>query len=958
LAYDAFISYSHAADGRLAPALQSGLQRLAKPWYRVRALRVFRDETGLSTNPHLWSSIAAALDESEWFVLLASPESATSPWVDKEIEHWLETKPADRILPTLTSGEWAWNSGAGRLVGDAVPTRLASAITHEPRHLDLRFAHDETDLDLRNRGFRSAVADLAAPMHGVAKDELESEDIRQYRRARRLARSAVGALSLLVVIALLVSMFAIAQRNSARAATAAAHQELLVADSQTQISSNPELATLLAIEADQRSSTTTTRDALLNAILAEPNLQGRFGGEAGDVAVLDDSRIASISVVSNVRGTTLNRNVVQVWNWRTGRRQRWSNAPLGDADTGPLDVSSTSDGARLAVLSSDGMIQLYSGGTLEPQGRPFASELGDLPVSTSDGSPASLALSADGQTLAVDGISPAAKGPLAGDSISVFSRSGDRWTLDPTPVKGASIGLALSPDGSLIATASLTPSGSEIAISAVQTGRTLFRFAAPAINGIAVDWSRDRVVLSQLPGAPGDAVWYWFKDPNPAPHEIAIGSGTQNGQAWATYDATDTRLGLNSSDGAEVLDAETLTPLNKVPIFPTNSYAGPFVFLDADHVLTATFINGPMSVWNLSGTPGLATRPPAQFNLGVFPAAQPGHFNGFSSSDGSLSETFLGPDDRPLGAPVLIAKKDQSAPLAEQVAQTLAPVTCANPEGSQLATVSGATGDITVRASSAPFRISSQDPRGTASLVAPILCAWSPSGRQIAIGNFSPVGHASVVLYNVSRRAVTAKLPAKGVLAVTGLVFSADSKTLWIGGSTYGTNGVYRVTNLDRTPHIAVEFPGASGISADAKSERLVVAYPTAVRVFDARSGTPMTPSISIPGSSIYEVSSSPDGRDAVVNTTQGWRFVDLVAQQPSGPWIPDQNPSIPVMGANDTVYTQAVGGGGEIWDLTATHLRTVACSLVGRSLTEPEWQEYLSWAGPRRATCPQYPLT
>ena len=117
LAYDAFISYSHAADGRLAPALQSGLQRLAKPWYRVRALRVFRDETGLSTNPHLWGAIVAALDESEWFVLLASPDAAASPWVDKEIGHWLETKPVGRILPALTGGEWAWDPVAGRLVG-------------------------------------------------------------------------------------------------------------------------------------------------------------------------------------------------------------------------------------------------------------------------------------------------------------------------------------------------------------------------------------------------------------------------------------------------------------------------------------------------------------------------------------------------------------------------------------------------------------------------------------------------------------------------------------------------------------------------------------------------------------------------------------------------------------------------------------------------------------------------
>jgi hypothetical protein len=42
--YDAFISYSRLEDGWLAPALQSGLERFAKPWYRLRGLRVFRDK--------------------------------------------------------------------------------------------------------------------------------------------------------------------------------------------------------------------------------------------------------------------------------------------------------------------------------------------------------------------------------------------------------------------------------------------------------------------------------------------------------------------------------------------------------------------------------------------------------------------------------------------------------------------------------------------------------------------------------------------------------------------------------------------------------------------------------------------------------------------------------------------------------------------------------------------------
>jgi MTH538 TIR-like domain (DUF1863) len=180
MSYDAFISYSHATDGQLAPALQRGLQRLAKPWNRRRALNIFRDETGLSTNPHLWSSVQAALDESEWFILLASPEAAASEWVNKEIEHWLATKTADHILSVVTDGTWSWDANAREFSADsaAVPLALRGAFTDEPRHLDLRWARDEEHVDLRHTRFRDAVADLAAPLHGVAKDELEGEDIR------------------------------------------------------------------------------------------------------------------------------------------------------------------------------------------------------------------------------------------------------------------------------------------------------------------------------------------------------------------------------------------------------------------------------------------------------------------------------------------------------------------------------------------------------------------------------------------------------------------------------------------------------------------------------------------------------------------------------------------------------------------------------------------------------------
>jgi hypothetical protein len=79
--YDAFISYSHAADSRLAPRLQQSLQRFAKPIWRLRSLKIFRDETSLAATHALPDTLKSALDGSRYFILLASPASAQSKWV-------------------------------------------------------------------------------------------------------------------------------------------------------------------------------------------------------------------------------------------------------------------------------------------------------------------------------------------------------------------------------------------------------------------------------------------------------------------------------------------------------------------------------------------------------------------------------------------------------------------------------------------------------------------------------------------------------------------------------------------------------------------------------------------------------------------------------------------------------------------------------------------------------------
>ena len=292
MGYDGFISYSHAADGRLAPALQRGLQRLARKWNSRRALHVFRDETGLSTNPHLWSAIETALDQSDWFVLLASPESASSEWVNKEVAHWVATKPVDHLLPVVTDGTWEWDASSNDFTADstAVPPALRGALRDEARHLDLRWARDETDLDLRNSRFRAAVADLAAPMHGIAKDDLEGEDIRQHRRARRLARGGVATLALLLVVALIATGVAVNKSNQATRDR-----------NQADRNAAESLTRGLATEAGSLLQRKRLDEALLVAAQAEQTAtRDGIGGDAGQLA--STALLQTLTVSPSVAG--------------------------------------------------------------------------------------------------------------------------------------------------------------------------------------------------------------------------------------------------------------------------------------------------------------------------------------------------------------------------------------------------------------------------------------------------------------------------------------------------------------------------------------------------------------------------------------------------------------------------------------------------------------------------------
>ncbi len=223
--YDAFVSYSHAADGLLAPRLQVSLQRFAKPWWQRRAVRIFRDESSLSANPHLWSSITEAMDASAWFVLLLSKEAAKSKWVNREIEWWVAHKDVSRILPVVTDGDFGWEEDDVSGASTAAPPALSGVFFEEPRWVDLRWARSDEHLDLSDPRFSDAVADLASAIRGVPKDELSSEEVRQHRRTVRTAWAAAIALLVLAIAATLGAVVAVDQTNEVRAQQALAEDE-------------------------------------------------------------------------------------------------------------------------------------------------------------------------------------------------------------------------------------------------------------------------------------------------------------------------------------------------------------------------------------------------------------------------------------------------------------------------------------------------------------------------------------------------------------------------------------------------------------------------------------------------------------------------------------------------------------------------------------------------------------
>ncbi|MET1112881.1 MAG: toll/interleukin-1 receptor domain-containing protein [Allosphingosinicella sp.] len=202
--FRAFVSYCHA-DAAFAARLQRKLEGYRLPRRLAGQVEplpgqapgrigpVFRDRADLSAATDLSAAVREGIAASSALVVVASPDAAQSHWVAREIALFRELHPGSPILVALARGE----------PNEALPDALHSQ--SEPLCADFRKSGD---------GKRLAFLKIVAGLAGLPLDALVQRDAQ--RQVRRVTAVTLGAVILVLIMALLLAMALRAREEAQR----------------------------------------------------------------------------------------------------------------------------------------------------------------------------------------------------------------------------------------------------------------------------------------------------------------------------------------------------------------------------------------------------------------------------------------------------------------------------------------------------------------------------------------------------------------------------------------------------------------------------------------------------------------------------------------------------------------------------------------------------------------------
>ncbi|MBN1759386.1 MAG: TIR domain-containing protein [Chitinispirillaceae bacterium] len=204
--YDAFISYRHVdADREYALWLVNALEMfrtplpLVKKGTKSRLTKVFRDEDELPTSANLKDDITRALSASNFLVVICSPATPQSRWVNQEVVQFREMGRGHHIIPLLIEGSPEESfppalRALKKVVNREDGTFVESDEDVEPLFADVRPRSGESVKKLRSM----ALLRIVAQVLGCSFDELRQRE--RQRRIRRLWQLAavIGAVLFLV----------------------------------------------------------------------------------------------------------------------------------------------------------------------------------------------------------------------------------------------------------------------------------------------------------------------------------------------------------------------------------------------------------------------------------------------------------------------------------------------------------------------------------------------------------------------------------------------------------------------------------------------------------------------------------------------------------------------------------------------------------------------------------------